>query len=61
MTVKIDEKAGTLTITLPLTPPRPSSTGKTNIVASTGGSFKTGQNVGGKPLTVSVNAYTPKD
>lgn len=60
MEVKVDEKAGTVTLVLPLTPARPSSTGKTNIVCGTGGSFKTGKMVGGQPLTITCTGYTPK-
>jgi hypothetical protein len=40
--------------------PRPSAaSGKTLIVASTGGGQKTELNVAGGPLTISLNAYVP--
>lgn len=60
LTVTVDEKAGTLTIVLPLTPPRPSTSGKTDIVGGTNGAFKTGQLVAGRPLTINCSAYIPK-
>jgi hypothetical protein len=44
-------------ITLPLQAPRPSSTGKTLVVASTGGSVTSSAVVNGKPVTIGVNAY----
>jgi hypothetical protein len=49
-------KNGNLIITMPLGEPRLSSTGKSSIVASTGGFVKTDQKTNGRPLSVSVNA-----
>lgn len=48
----------TLVIRLPLQTPRPSSSGKTLVVATTGGNqiVPTAQ-VNGKPITIGVNAY----
>jgi hypothetical protein len=55
--VKIDEKAKTFTITMDLETPRPSSSGKTLIVATTGGGTSSDAIVNGKPVTINVNAY----
>ena len=58
MTVTIDPKAQTMTIVVPLvTPPRPSASGKTLVVASTFGNQVTAAQVGGKPVTIGLNAY----
>jgi hypothetical protein len=47
-----------LVITLPLQTPRPSASGKTLVVASSGGNVTVqGAAVQGKPLTIGVNAY----
>ena len=46
-----------LLIKIPLQTPRPSSTGKTLVVATTGGNVATTATVNGKPVTVGVNAY----
>lgn len=53
LTVSI--KAGVMTITLPVAE-RPSSSGKSTIVASTGGFQATTTDHKGKPIQVSVNA-----
>lgn len=50
-----------LVIRLPLQKPRPSSTGKSFIVASTNGSLQTTTEVNGKPVTLTVSAYIKKD
>ena len=59
MQVTVDAKAKTLTIVLPLQDPSPSASGKTLVVASTRGNFKSSATVNGKPVTVGVNAYIP--
>jgi hypothetical protein len=52
---------GQLVIRLPLaSEPRPSSTGKTFVIAGTGGFAKTGATIGGKPVSISVNATIPR-
>jgi hypothetical protein len=60
----VDAKAGTLTIVCPLNDlknlPR-SNSGKTLLVASTGGNKPTATTIAGKPLVVSVNAYIKPD
>lgn len=60
--VKVEN--GKLIVELPLDPnPKPSSTGKTLVVASTHGNFRTSTNdpATGKPITVGVNAFVKKD
>ena len=47
-----------LVIRLPIqNPPVPSGSGKTLVVASTRGNFRSTAMVDGKPVTVGVNAY----
>jgi hypothetical protein len=46
----------TLTIEIPLQKPTPSKSGKSQIVASTGGFTATTATVDGKPVRLSVNA-----
>jgi hypothetical protein len=49
---------GMLVIRIPLETPRPSSSGKTLIVATTGGNIVTGAKLSdGRPVVVGVNAY----
>ena len=57
MKVTIENKE--LVIRIPLCEPRPSSTGKTLVVASSGGGMKTTAQVDGKPVTVNLSAYIP--
>jgi hypothetical protein len=60
MKVQLDETAGELTITLPVSP-RPSKSGKTTVIATTSGNQTFSDIVyDGKPLTVGVNAYVPR-
>lgn len=49
-----------LIIRIPLDKPKPSSSGKTLIVASTGGNVQTDVQVDGKPVFVGLNAYIKK-
>jgi hypothetical protein len=55
--VTVDEKAGSITIVMPLEPPRESRSGKTMVIASTSGNVKTDAKYKGHPITVGVNAY----
>jgi hypothetical protein len=55
MTATIENNV--LTIKIPMTDPRPSSTGKTLSVASSGGNIVTTATVCGKPVIVGLNAY----
>ena len=58
MTATIDTKTNELVIRVPqINPPRLSSSGKTLLVASESG--KTALQVGGKVVTVSLNAHIP--
>jgi len=61
MNVSITEKNGvsTLTIECPVSL-RPSKSGKTMLVASSGGNIATQAIVDGKPVIVGLNAYIPK-
>jgi len=53
---------GCLVVRIPLeSPPRPSSTGKTLLVATTGGNVLTTAKVDGKAITLGLNAYVRKD
>lgn len=49
-----------LVIRIPLEKPKPSSSGKTLIVASTGGNYQTNLEIDGKPVFVGLNAYIKK-
>jgi hypothetical protein len=55
METKIEDSH--LVIRIPLQTPTPSSSGKTLIVASTGGNVVTTAMVDGKPVVVGLNAY----
>lgn len=59
--VKVDEKKGKIYIEADIEPLTPSASGKTLVVVSTRGNLKTDQKVGGKFLTVGLNAYVPID
>jgi len=61
MDVTIDDQYGipTLKIEIPVNL-RPSKSGKTMLVASSGGNVTTTATVDGKPVTVGLNAYIPK-
>jgi len=49
-----------LVIRIPLEKPKPSSSGKTLIVASTGGNVQTAVEVNGRAVFVGLNAYIKK-
>lgn len=55
--MKVEKKNDDLVITIPLTGPRPSTSGKTLVVASSGGNKETGVLIDGKPVFVGLNAY----
>ena len=46
-----------LIVTIPLTDPRPSASGKTLVVATSGGNKPTAATVNGKPVIIGLNAY----
>ena len=49
-----------LIIRMPLQAPTPSKSGKTLMVATTGGFMTTSAQVDGKPVKISVNAILPR-
>lgn len=55
MNVTVDGKE--LVIRIPMCEPRPSSSGKTLVVATTSGNQVTTAMVNGKPVTIGLNAY----
>jgi len=58
--MKVELKNGHLVITIPVTDPTPSSTGKTYTVASSHGNQPTTVMIEGKPVICGVNAYIKK-
>lgn len=50
-------KDGNLVVTIPIGTPRPSASGKTLVVATSGGNVVTGASVNGKAVTIGLNAY----
>lgn len=50
-------KDNVLHLEIPLQAPRPSASGKTLVVATTGGNLTTAATVNGKPVIVGLNAY----
>ena len=50
-------KDGNLVVTIPVGTPRPSASGKTLVVATSGGNVVTGALVNGKAVTIGLNAY----
>lgn len=50
-------KDGNLVVTIPMNQPRPSASGKTLVVATSGGNVVTGAQVNGKAVTIGLNAY----
>ena len=59
MKVTIENKE--LVIRIPMqTPPQPSATGKTLVVASTRGNKTTDVTVDGKQVVIGLNAYIPR-
>lgn len=50
-------KDGNIVVTIPMQTPRPSASGKTLVVATTGGNVITNAMVNGKPVTIGLNAY----
>lgn len=50
-----------LVVRIPLEKPRPSSSGKTLVVASSGGGKSTSAQVGGKTVSVNLSAWIKMD
>lgn len=62
MAIKAEIKGKSLVLTMDLiSPPRPSSSGKTLLVATTSGNKQTEAKVKGKNVVVGCNAYIYKD
>ncbi len=59
MTCQIEKKE--LVIRIPLTDPIPSKTGKSLVVASSHGIVQTECQIGGKAISVGVNAFIKND
>lgn len=57
MAMNVEKKGKQIVITLDLHEPRPSSTGKSFIVASTNGNQTTSVEVNGKPVIVGCSCY----
>lgn len=57
MAMKAEIKDNKLCIEIDLEEPKPSSSGKTLVVASTHGNVATTAQVNGKPVTIGLNAY----
>jgi len=55
--MKVEIKGNELVITIPMTKPAPSASGKTLVVASSRGNKATAALVDGKPIIVGLNAY----
>lgn len=55
--MNVSIKNGNLVIEIPLITPRPSGSGKTLVVATSGGNVVTTAIVNGKAVTVGLNAY----
>lgn len=53
-------EGNTLVIRIEMNEPRPSASGKTLVVASSGGNMTTTATVKGKPLVIGLNAYIKK-
>ena len=58
--MKVSVENNELVIRLPLQAPRPSASGKTLVVATSGGNKQSSAEINGKPITVGVNAYISK-
>jgi len=61
MNVELNKDKTALIITIPLQQPRPSASGKTLVVATSGGNKRCEVLVEGKPVTIGLNAYVYKD
>lgn len=55
--MKVTIENNELVIRIPMCEPRPSASGKTLVVATTGGNQTTTAMVQGKPIVIGLNAY----
>jgi hypothetical protein len=58
--MNVEIKDGKIVITMPLQEPKISSSGKSFIIAGTGGFARTATEYNGKPVSVSLNATIPR-
>ncbi len=59
--MKVEIKGNELIVTIPIQSPAvPSASGKTLVVASSRGNFKSEAKIDGKNVIVGLNAYIPK-
>ena len=58
--MKVTIENGELVIRMPMGEPRPSKSGKTLVVCSSGGNQKTDAVVNGQQVVVGLNAYIPR-
>lgn len=58
--MNVSKQGNMLVVEIPLEQPRPSKSGKALIVAGTGGFQKTGVEVAGKEVSISINAIVKK-
>lgn len=58
--MKTTIKDGKLIIEIEMCEPRDSASGKTTVVATTGGNVATSAEVNGKPVVIGLNAYIRK-
>lgn len=58
--IKKEGNVDMLHIKIPVSNPRPSASGKTLVVASSGGNQATAVTVEGKPVIIGLNAYISK-
>jgi len=60
LSMKVEIKDNKLIIEIEMNEPRPSASGKTLVVASSGGNQPTTAEVNGKPVIIGLNAYIKK-
>jgi hypothetical protein len=58
--MKTTIKDNVLIIEIPLQTPRPSASGKTLVVATSGGNIATTATINGQPVIIGLNAYIRK-
>ena len=58
--MKVEVQGKNLVITIPLTEPTPSASGKTLVVASSHGNKETDAKIKGKPVVIGFNAYVKR-
>jgi len=58
--MEVEIKDGKLVITMPISP-RTSKSGKSTVIASSGGNIRTMVEYEGKPIVVGINCYVSKD